>query len=98
MTRSNDPVADALDRRTGERDTARRWAVGLEQECAYLREQIAAALAVAEQLGCTCEFIPDNADPCDYCTLREFLTLPADGLTLDVIYDRASAGATAWAV
>lgn len=85
MTRSNDPVSDALNRRTDERNAARRWAVELEQECAYLREQIAGALAVAEQLGCTCEFMPNNADPCDYCTLRAFLTLPPDGLVLDVI-------------
>lgn len=88
MSRSNDPVSDALNRRTDERKAARRWAVELEQECAYLREQISGALAVAEQLGCTCEFMPNNADPCDYCTLREFLTLPPDGLALDVIEQR----------
>lgn len=91
-------VAGAALREAGrEVESARRWAVTLEQENAFLREQIAAALAVAEQLGCTCEFIPDG-EPCDYCTLREFLTLPHDPLVLDVIEQRRreeAAGETA---
>lgn len=81
---------------------AQRIAADLLTENLYLREQMAAALAVVERdLPEACyhaDTMEYYDDPCTRCSLRAFLTVP-DVLTLDVIEARrdalASVGATA---
>lgn len=60
--------------------TAQDIAVALEQENAYLREQMHAALSLVEQELHEACYHPDSMeyydDPCVRCVLRSFLTPP----------------------
>ena len=72
---------------------AQRIAADLLTENLFLREQMAAALAVVEQeLPEACyhaETLEYFDDPCLRCVLRAFLSMP-DVLTLDVIAARST--------
>lgn len=76
-----------------ELDQTQRIAADLLAENLYLREQMAAALAVVEQdVPETCyhaSTMEYEDDPCPRCSLRAFLTVP-DALTLDVIEARST--------
>lgn len=74
--------------------TAQDIAVTLEQENAWLREQMAAAQSVVQtELSCACyhaETMEYGEEPCVRCVLDAFLHVP-DCLILDVIAARRGA-------